>query len=148
MKKQIRLNVDEDLGDDPTLPMDLTTFLLGDMAKGWDDAPSPSTPFSVDLPQLPPRKGPQHSTTGEANQKVLAKPSSAWSWSQSQLKGMPDPVNHPHQWIQAEMDVLGAHPHWWKEIRAINKLTMERALKRYTMREDFNKPETLYFAQW
>ena len=29
MKKQVRFNVDEDLGNDPTMPTDLTTFLVG-----------------------------------------------------------------------------------------------------------------------
>ena len=31
--------------------------------------------------------------------------------SKSQLKGMPDPVDHPDQWIKAEMDRVGCHPH-------------------------------------
>ena len=44
VKKQLRFNVDEDLGDDPTLPMDLTTFLEEGIAKEWDNAPSPSIP--------------------------------------------------------------------------------------------------------
>ena len=33
MKKQARFDVDEDLGDDPTLPTDLTTFLVGALPK-------------------------------------------------------------------------------------------------------------------
>ena len=33
VKKQVRFNVEEDLGDDPTLPTDLTTFLQWDTAK-------------------------------------------------------------------------------------------------------------------
>ena len=50
-KKQVRFNVDEALGDDPTLPLDLTTFQVGCTAKEWDNTPSPSIPLSVDPPQ-------------------------------------------------------------------------------------------------
>ena len=44
MKKQVRFNVDEDLGNDPPLPMDLTTFPAGGTAEEWDNAPSPLLP--------------------------------------------------------------------------------------------------------
>ena len=33
MKKQVRFEKDEDLGDDPTLPTDLTAFLAGGTAE-------------------------------------------------------------------------------------------------------------------
>ena len=32
-KKQVRFNIREDLGSDPTLPTELTTFLVEGMAK-------------------------------------------------------------------------------------------------------------------
>ena len=44
------------------------------------------------------------------------------------------------------MNRVGTHPHWWKEIRAIMKFTMESALMKYTVKEDLNKPEVLYFS--
>ena len=61
---------------------------------------------------------------------------------------MPDPVNHPSQWIVVEMERAGAHPHWSKEIRASEKFTMGSGPRRYTIGEDLNKPKTLHFAQW
>ena len=48
MKKQVGFHVDEDLGDDLTLPKDLTNFLEGDTAEEWDNAPSLSIPLTVD----------------------------------------------------------------------------------------------------
>ena len=50
-KKQVRFNVDEGMGGDTTLPMDLTTFLVGGTAEEWDNTPSPCTPLSVDAPK-------------------------------------------------------------------------------------------------
>ena len=59
VKEQVRFNLDYDLGDDPSLSMDLTTFLEGGTAKEWDKAPSPSVPLTVDPPQLPHDNGHQ-----------------------------------------------------------------------------------------
>ena len=49
VKKQVRLN----LGDDPSLPMELTTFLEGGTAEEQDNASSPSVPLVMDPPQPP-----------------------------------------------------------------------------------------------
>ena len=49
-RKQVRFNVDEELGDDPTLPPDLTTYLAGGTAEEWDDAPNSSTSLPLDTP--------------------------------------------------------------------------------------------------
>ena len=57
--KQVRFNLDEDLGDDPSLPTDLTTFLEGGTAKEWDNAPSPSVPLTMDPSQPPHDNGHQ-----------------------------------------------------------------------------------------
>ena len=75
--------MDEDLGDDPTLPMDLTTFLAGGTAEEQDDAPNPSTPLSMDPSLPPPSEGPQGCPIymGGAHPKVPAKPSTAQSQS-------------------------------------------------------------------
>ena len=125
IKKQVWFNTDEELGDDPTLSQDQTTFLVGGTAEEQDDAPSPSTPLPVDPPGPPTSEGSLHHPTylGGAHLKVPAKPSAAQSQSQSWLKEIPDPVNHPSQWILAQMDKVRAHPHWWKEIRARKKFT-------------------------
>ena len=61
---------------------------------------------------------------------------------------MPNPVDYPDQWIKAEMERVGSHPCWWKEIRALKKYTLDSALKRYTIESDLSKPEALYFSQW
>ena len=148
-KKQVWFDVDEDLGHNPTLPTDLTTFLLGDTAKEWDNIPSPSPPLPMDPPQPPHRNGHQ-CYPKKAHPKVSAQPSAAaQSQSKSWLKGMPDPVDHPHWWIKTERDRVGDHTCWWKEeIRAIKKYTLESTLKRYTTGEDLNELEALYFSQW
>ena len=53
-KKQAWFNVDEELGNDTTLPLGLTLFLAEGMAEEWDDAPSSSTPMSMDSPMVSP----------------------------------------------------------------------------------------------
>ena len=50
LKKQVRFDVEGDLGDDPTLPQGLTIFLVGDVAKEWDNTPGPYTPVPKDSP--------------------------------------------------------------------------------------------------
>ena len=102
----------------------------------------PSTATSQWEPQC-------HSTLMEgAHSKVPVKPSTAQCWPQCQIKGIPDPVNLPCWWIKAEMDRVGAHPHWWKEISAFKKYTLEGTLKRYTVGEDLKEPKAFYFSQW
>ena len=53
-KKQVSFDVREDLDSDPTLPTELTTFLVGDMAKEGENAPHPSTLLSMESLQPPP----------------------------------------------------------------------------------------------
>ena len=79
MKKQVRFDVEEELGDDPMLPPDLTTYLVGGMAEEQNDAPSPSTPLPLESPWLPPSKGPQCQLTymGGAWTTVQARPPAA-----------------------------------------------------------------------
>ena len=77
-KKQIRFKVEEDLGDNPTLPPDLTTFLVVGMAKEQDDTPSPSIPLPLKSHGLPQQRPPVLSYLhGRAQAKVPAKPSAA-----------------------------------------------------------------------
>ena len=151
VKKQVRFHKDEDLGVDPTLPMDLTIFLEGETAEEQDNAQSPSIPLTVDPPQLPCHDGhlccPTH--IGGAHPKAPVKPSAAaQSQSKYQLKGMPDPVDQSNQWSKAEMDRVGYHPCWWKEIRTLKRYTLESALKKYTIERDLSEPEALYFSWW
>ena len=84
----------------------------GGTAEEWDDTPCPSTSLPVDPPQLQWGHKCHPTHMGGAHLKVPVKLSTAWSQSQSWVKGMPDPVNHPHWWIKAEMSSLGDHPHW------------------------------------
>ena len=150
VKKQVRFCIDEDLGDDPTLPTDLTNFLEGDSAEEWHNTQSPPFPW----PWIPHSHLAMMATstiphTGGAHPKAPVRPSApAWSQSKSWLKGMPDTVNHPNQWIKAEMDRVGNHPHWWKEIRDLKRYTLESALKRYTIDRNLSEPEALYFSWW
>ena len=58
LKKQVRFNLDNDVGDDPSLPTDLATF-LGDTAEEWNNTLSPFAPLTMDLPQLPHGNGHQ-----------------------------------------------------------------------------------------
>ena len=57
-KKQVRFDVEGELGDDPTLPQGLTLFLAEVMAKEQEDAPSPSTPVPEDFPWPPAVRAP------------------------------------------------------------------------------------------
>ena len=105
LKKQVWFDVDEELGNDATLPLGLILFLAPLLPCLWDSSwPSPS-------------EGPQHHPTylGGAWPKAPAKPSAGWSWSWpwSRPKEGPDLINHPHQWVVAEMNRFGSlHPHW------------------------------------
>ena len=58
-RKQVRSDVDEELGNDPTLPPGLTLFLAEGMVTLWDDSPSSSTPMPMDSPWPAPSKSPQ-----------------------------------------------------------------------------------------
>ena len=76
-RKQIRFDVDEDLGNDPTLPMGLTLLLAEDMAEKWNDTPCSSTPVPIEAHSWP----------------LLKSPSAiAPTWEGASLKYQP---NHP-----------------------------------------------------
>ena len=97
-----------------------------------------------------PVRAPQHEPTHKrgAYQRVPTKPSTAQSQSQSQLKGMLNPVNHPSWWILEEMDRVGVHPHWWKEIRASKKFTMRSGPRGHIIWENISKPKALHYVWW
>ena len=57
LRKQVRLDMDGDLGNDPMLSQGLTLFLAKGTAEEQDDTPSPSTPMPEDSPQ-PSHQGP------------------------------------------------------------------------------------------
>ena len=77
---------------------------------------------------------------GEACPKATVKPSATTpSQSKSQLRGMPDPVDHPDTWIWAQRDRKGHHPHWWKEIKAFCQSHVMPSL---------SKPEALLLSWW
>ena len=72
-KKQVRFEAKGDLGDDPTLALDLTLFLAEGLAEEWDNTPGTVPEESL---QLPPSKGPQYCPchTGGVRPKALAHP--------------------------------------------------------------------------
>ena len=45
VRKQVRFDVEGNLGDNPTLPLGLTLFLAEGLAKGQDNAPGTVTPM-------------------------------------------------------------------------------------------------------
>ena len=49
-RKQVMFEVDEDSGDDPTLPPILILFLAEGVATEQDDAPGSPTPVPMDSP--------------------------------------------------------------------------------------------------
>ena len=102
MKKQVRFDVEGDLGDAPMLPQGLTLFLVEGMAEKWDDTPGLFTSIPKSSPQ-PPLEGPQHCP-------FQSQPFVGWSqsWPQSKPEE-PDPVNQPHRWIHVEMEMI-VHP--------------------------------------
>ena len=50
--------MDEELGNKPPLPLDLTLSLVKGMAEEQDGVPSPTTPMPMESPQLPPSTTP------------------------------------------------------------------------------------------
>ena len=83
-------------------------FLVEGAATEWDDGPGSPTPVSMDSLWPAPGKSHQncHTYAGGARPKVPTKPSAGQSQSRtwSMPKEGPDPVNHPHRWIHAEME--------------------------------------------
>ena len=63
VQKQVQFDMAHDLGDAPSLPTDLTNFSGENVTDGWIDAPCPSTPLTVDPPQLLHDNGYQHHYT-------------------------------------------------------------------------------------
>ena len=79
-KKQVRFDVEGDLGNDPTMALGLTLFLVEGSSEEQDDFPGSMPEESL---QLPPSEGPQccPTHTGGARSKVLAHPFACQSQS-------------------------------------------------------------------
>ena len=146
LKKQVRFNVGGDLGNDPKLPQGLTLFLAEVAAEEWDDTNGPYTPMPKDSPQLPPSEDPLHhpTHTGGARPNVPAQPSAnqSQSWLQPRLEE-PDPVNHLHRWIHAEMEKI-THPQLVEELKPSGRVCMVIHL----IRESLSDSEALQWACW
>ena len=145
-KKQVRFEVGEDLGSDPTLPTELTTFLVGCTARVRRCSPplyslvcwSPMAASQQGSPALSHPKG--------RGCPKVPQPPTAQSQTQTLLKVTLDLVDHPNHWILEKMDMVGVHPHWWKEIRARKKSTMGIGPRRHIKWENFSEPEALHYA--
>ena len=144
-QRNVRFDINEELGDDPMFPLGLTLFLAEGMATEWDDAPSSST--AMDSPRPTPSKSPQSHPAhmGGAWPYVPAKPPAGWPQlrSQSGPKEGPDPVNHPHRWIHVEMG-SSLHPHWWKEIKASGRVSMGS----HIVKEGYSDYKAQHYVQW
>ena len=138
MKKQVRFKVEEELGNDPTLLLDLTTFLMG------DDAPRPSTPLPLGLHGCLPTKAPSTIPLAQEGPSPRSQLNPPLLDPHHGSKGCCTQWPHPNQWILAEMNRARVNPHWWKDIRASKRLTMGSV----TMRECLNTPEALHYAWW
>ena len=53
VQRQVCFDLASDLGDAPSLPMDLANFIGKKPTDEWIDAPYPSVPLMVDPPKLP-----------------------------------------------------------------------------------------------
>ena len=77
VQKQVHFDLANDLGNAPSLPTDLASFLGEDVTDEQIDAPCPPSPLTVDPPQIPHDNGNQHCSThmGGAHPKTsTAKP--------------------------------------------------------------------------
>ena len=107
---------------------------------------APLLPF-LRIPHNHPQWGPQcHPTyTGGARPKVSTQPSTGWCqalpWPR--LKEELDPINHPNSWIHVKMENT-IHPHWWKELKASGRVSMDS----HMVREGLSNSEGLQEACW
>ena len=63
VQKQVSFDLADDLGDSPSLPMDLASFLGEDVTNVKIDTPHPLAPLTIYPPQLPCHNGDQHHST-------------------------------------------------------------------------------------
>ena len=120
VQKQVQFNLADDLGDAPSVPMDLANFLGENATDEQIDAPHPSASLTADPPQLPCDNGYQCSTNmGGAQLKTsTAKPMAAIQ-AKPQPRRTSDLVDHADDWIWLHMSREAWHPHWWKEFKAV-----------------------------
>ena len=140
-KKQVSFDMDEELGDDPTLPPGLTLFLAEGTVKEWDDTPSSSTPMPLDSPWLVPSKGPQsHPTyTGEPGWRSLPNPPLLnWDANQGQKR----------DWIWWTIPANGSWWRWPPSLVERDQSQLRVFLGEHIMRECHTNAEAQHYAQW
>ena len=124
-KKQVRVNLNEGLGSEPTLSTGVTLFLSGG---------KPSSNILLLHHGLTVMKAPDRG----ARPKVQS--STIWSPSRPER---PDPVSHPCMWIEAEMLKI-PHIHCWKTLLPSG----ERTMFSHVLCESLSEPEALCLACW
>ena len=124
-KRQVRFNLDEELGGEPILPTSMTLFCLGKKLL--------SNILTLHC-GLTMKKAPNKGT----RPKVWS--SAIWSLLRPER---PDPVSHPHRWIQADMLKIPYIP-WWKTLMSSGERTMFSGI----LHESLSKPEALCLACW
>ena len=130
-RRQVKFNLNEELGGEPTLPTGVTLFLSG--GEGVEQYTT--------LTLWPDHEeGPQWSSIPTRG--VRPKVQLSAIWSPLRPEG-PDPVSHHHRWIQAEMLKI-PHIPWWKTLMPSGKITMFS----HILCENLNKPKALCLACW
>ena len=118
VQKQVWFNLGKDLGEAPSLTMDLSSFLEGDATAEQNDAPHHSAPLTSAPSQLPCDNGHQHhpAHTRGPWPRATVKPT-AIVLAQPQPWRKPNPVDQAENQILMQMSWAGRHLHWWKELR-------------------------------
>ena len=138
-KKQVRFNLNEEFGGEPTFPQGWLSSHLGERQLS-------GIPFYPNYYRVCwyimawPWRGPQMDLhpPAEARPKVQ----SSAIQSPSRQEG-PNPVSHSYRWIQEEMLRI-PHIHWWKTLMPSGKRTMFS----HILHESLSKPEALHLAHW
>ena len=140
MQKQVCFNLGDDLGEAPSLHMDLANFLGGNAANEQNDAAHPLAPSTAGPSQLPCNNGHQHdlTPTGGSQPKSTVKPMAA-IWGEPWPRRIPTPVDQVYEWIWVHISQEGRHPHWWRELRALYWGCLVH---------DLYNTQALHFAQW
>ena len=147
MRKKVQFDVEDDLGEDPHLPVNLTSFLQRATADQWKTLQAKLLFWPWTL----------HEYLGMMTTSII--PS---TWAEFTLRPLtklqvlvnPDlqrdarPNNPPRHWIKAEIERAGTCPRWSKDMKAIWTYSFEDPHKVYSIETELIIPEVEYLFQW